>query len=84
MDYAKLLFAVELRKLAISIDQSARAEFIQSGPRTFDDIANYDVKNCLTSYVSRALAEIQLTVYHMEHPTAYRAGHPVLTILDKG
>lgn len=84
MDYAKLLFAIEIRKLAISMHQSARAEFIQSGPRTFDDIANYDVKNSLTCYVSRALAEIELTVYHMEHPTAYRAGHPLLTSLDKG
>jgi hypothetical protein len=84
MDYAKLLFAVEVRKLAISMHQSARAEFIQSGPRTFDDVANYDVKHCLTSFISKALAEIELTVYHMEHPTAHRAGHPVLTVLDKG
>jgi hypothetical protein len=64
--------------------QSARAEFIQSGPRSFDDVATYDLKHCLTSYVGKALAEIELTVYHMENPTAHRVGHPVLTSLDKG
>ena len=84
MDYAKLLFAVEVRKLAISMHQSARAEFIQSGPRSFDDVATYDARHCLTSFVSKALAEIELTAYHMDHPTAYRAGHPLLTSPDKG
>jgi hypothetical protein len=84
MDYAKMLLAVEVRKLAISMHIRERAEFIKSGNRTFDDIADFDVKHSLTKFVSKALEEIELTAYHMENPEACRSGHPLLTSWDKG
>lgn len=79
MDYAKMLLAVEVRKLAIAMHAQARNEFIKSGPKDYDEIPNWDVKNAVTSFVQPALKQIELTAFHMDNPNAWTSGHEQLT-----